>query len=110
MTYIRNGKRAHMDALRIRQQIAAAEAEKVERELAALLEIENDLRRLQRRRDIATQALREAQERTTSARVQLALPPIIHGGREGLEAAAREAAQHEKRRIAAGHPKRRKVA
>lgn len=109
MTYVRNSKRAHIDALRIRQQIAAAEAEKVEAELNALLDVERELVRLQRRRENATQALREAQIRTSSARVQLALPPIIHGGREGLEAAAREAAQHEKRRVASGLPRRRKV-
>jgi hypothetical protein len=108
--YIRNGKRAHLDALRIQQQIAAAEVEKVERELAAMHEAEMELARLRRRKENAARALRAAIERTTMARTQLALPTPIHGGPEGLEAAAREARDHERRRIAQGLPRRRKVA
>jgi uncharacterized protein involved in exopolysaccharide biosynthesis len=92
MTYIRNGKRAHLDALRIQQQIAAAEVAKAEAELAAIQEAEIELARLQRRKERAAEGLKAARERTMTARVQLALPPVIHGGREGLEAAAREAA------------------
>jgi len=92
VTYIRNTKRAHLDALRIQQQIAAAEVEKAEKELAAIQEAERELARLQRRKEIAAQELRKAHERTTTARQQLALPTPIYGGREGLEAAAREVA------------------
>ena len=92
MTYTRIGPRAHLDALRIRQQIAAAEVERAERELAELSDVEQDLHRLKRRKELVTMQLQQARERTTTARGQLALPPVVHGGREGLEAAAREAA------------------
>jgi len=92
MTYTHNTKRAHLDALRISQQIAAAELERAERELADLCDVEQDLHRLKRRKELVTMQLQQARERTTTARGQLALPPIVHGGREGLEAAAREAA------------------
>lgn len=92
MTYTRNTKRAHLDALRIRQQIAAAEVEKAEKELAAIRDIEMDLARLQRRKETIARELAGARERTTIARQQLALPAPVYGGREGLEAAAREVA------------------
>lgn len=92
MTYIRDTKRAHLDALRIRQQIAAAEVAKAERELAELREVEHDLARLERRKEIIAAELQRTRERTTTARQQLALPAPIYGGKEGLEAAAREVA------------------
>ena len=108
--YVRNSSRANLEALRIRQQIAAAEVERAEKELAEIQAAEIELARLQRRKEQVTQSLRDARERTRTARVQLALPPVIHGGREGLERAAREAKEHERRRIAQGLPRRRKVA
>jgi hypothetical protein len=91
VSYIRNTKRAHLDALQIRRQIAAAEVERDERELAAIQDAEREIVRLQRRKELVTQRLMEARERTTTARVQLALPPIIYGGTEGLKAATAEA-------------------
>lgn len=108
--YIRNGKRAHLDALRIQQQIAAAEVERAEKELAEIQDAELELARTQRRKEQVTQSLAAARERTQAIRVQLALPPVIHGGREGLERAAMEAKEHERRRVAEGLPRRRKVA
>jgi len=90
--YTHNSKRAHLDALRIRQQIAAAELEREEAELATLLDAERGLRQIQLRRRNVAKDLQQARERTTTARGQLVLPPVVHGGREGLEAAAREAA------------------
>lgn len=110
MSYIRNGNRANLDALRVRQQIAAAELEKAERELAEIQDAELELARIQRRKEQVTQSLASARERTQAIRVQLALPPVIHGGREGLERAAMEAKEHERRRVAEGLPRRRKVA
>jgi hypothetical protein len=98
MTYVHNGKRANLDALRIRQQIAAAEVEAAERELAAILDAEMELARLQRRKEQVALSLQQARERTTTARVQLALPPVIHGGPDGLKAAAEEVTQWLKRR------------
>lgn len=98
MTYTPNGKRAHLDAIRIRQQIAAAEVEKAERELAEIQAAELELARLQRRKERVAQSLKDARERTTTARKHLALPPVIHGGREGLEAAAEEVTNWLKRK------------
>lgn len=94
--YIHNSK--NLDALRIRQQIAAAEVEKAERELAAIQDVERDLHRLQRRREQVTHDLKQARARTTEARHQLTLPPAIHGGREGLERAVDEVTQWLKRK------------
>jgi len=104
-------KSAHLDALRIRKQIEEAEIEKAERELAELQEVELELARLQRRRERVSEGLREARKRTTTTRVALRLPPPIHGGREGLEAAAREAAEHEyKSGVMARTPRNRRKA
>ena len=91
MTYIRSGNRANLDALRVRQQIAAAELERAEKELAEIQEAELELARTQRRKEQVNQSLTAARERAQTIRVQLALPPVIHGGREGLERAAKEA-------------------
>jgi hypothetical protein len=98
MTYIRSTKRANLDALRIRQQIASAEVEAAEKELAEIQDAEIELARLQRRKEQVTRGLMEARERTTAARVQLALPPVIYGGTEGLKAAAAEVTQWLKRK------------
>lgn len=98
MTYVRNGTRAHLDALRVRQQIAAAEVEKAERDLAELQEIERNLLRLQQRKEHIAKELRRTRERTTTTRVQLALPAPQYGGREGLLAAVREASEWDKKR------------
>lgn len=101
MTYIRNTSRGHLDALRIQRQISAAEVEKAERELAALNDIEMDLARLQRRKENIAMQLLQARDRTTTKRQHLALPPPVHGGRDGLERAAQESAAHDKRKRAA---------
>lgn len=109
--YIRNGKRAHLDALRIQQQIAAAELAKAEAELAELRAAELELARLKRRKELTTNELRATIERTQTVRTQIKLGPPIHGGPEGLKAAAREAAEHEyKTGIMARKPKRKKAA
>lgn len=98
MTYIRNTPRANLEALRIRQQIAAAEVERAEKELADIQAAELELARLQRRRENVTQSLKDARQRTQTLKVQAALPPVIHGGREGLERAADEVTQWLKRK------------
>lgn len=105
--YVRNGRRATLDALRIQQQIAAAELEKIEAEVAELRAAELELARLQRRKENAAAELRATIDRTQTVRTQIKLGPPIHGGREGLEAAAREAAEHEyKTGIMARKPRR----
>lgn len=98
VSYIRNTGRAHTDALRIRQQIAAAEVEKQERELLELRELEQELARLQRRKALIAKELAETRARTTTTRRQLALPLPVYGGKVGLLAAAQEVKQHAKRK------------
>ena len=96
--YIRNTKKQNLEALRIQRQIAAAAVEKAEAELAEVVEAEQEIVRLQRRRVEAARQLQEAKNRVELAARKLAQPPIIFGGRDGLEAAARESARYDKRR------------
>lgn len=103
MSYIRNTGRAHTDALRIRQQIAAAEVEKQEQELLELRELEQELARLQRRKALIAKELAETRARTTTTRRQLALPLPAYGGKVGLLAAAEEAKRHTRRKRELGH-------
>lgn len=98
MTYIRNNTRAHLEALRIQGQIAAAEVEKAERELLALQEAERELARLQRRKALLAKELAETRARTTTTRRQLALPLPVYGGKAGLLKAAEEIKQHTRRK------------
>lgn len=98
MTYTRGNSRAHLDALRTRQQIAAAELEKQERELAEIRDAEHELVRLQRRREQVARELAEARERTTTKRRQLLLPLPVYGGPVGLLAAAEEVKDHTRRK------------
>jgi hypothetical protein len=98
MVYIRNAKKQNLEALRIQQQIAAAAVEKAEKELAEVVEAEREIVRLQRRRIETERQLIEAKNRVELAARKLAQPPIIFGGRAGLEAAARESARYDKRR------------
>jgi len=98
VVYIRNAKKQNLEALRIQQQIAAAAVEKAEKELAEVVEAEREIVRLQRRRIDTERQLIEARNRVELAARKLAQPPIIFGGRDGLEAAARESARYDKRR------------
>jgi len=59
VTYIRATSRANLDALKIRQQIAAAEVERAERELAEISDVEQDLYRLARRKELVTTQLQQ---------------------------------------------------
>ena len=96
--YIRNAKKQNLEALRIQRQIAAAAVEKAEAELAEVVEAEREIVRLQRRRIDTERQLIEAKNRVELAARKLAQPPIIFGGRDGLEEAARESARYDKRR------------
>jgi len=98
VTYIRNTSRGHLDALRIQRQIAAAEVEKAEKELATLQEAERELGRLQRRKALLAKELAETRARTTTQRRQLSLPLPVYGGKVGLLAAAEEVKQHTRRK------------
>ncbi|MDQ5860680.1 MAG: hypothetical protein M3536_00255 [Actinomycetota bacterium] len=94
MTYTYTSRTAHLSNLQIRQQIAAAEVERDERELSAIIDAERELRRLQRRREQVARDLTQARERTTIQRRQLTLPLPIYGGPVGLLAAAEESRRH----------------
>lgn len=101
MTYNRSQRTANIEALKERRRIATAEATKAENELSEIREIERDLERSLYKRHLAEYQLQEARKRVADARAQMLLPPIIHGGREGLKAAVNEVAEHHRRKRAA---------
>ena len=92
MTYVYQGKRQNLEALRLRQRIAAAE-----RELAEINNAEIELQRLGIRREQLHHEVKEARARANLTKRRVTLPPPIYGGREGLLAATREAAAWDKR-------------
>ena len=97
MTYKYDTKRADLEALRHQQQLAAAELEREERELAAIRDAEQDLTRIKHRREQVAQELTAARARTAVVRRSLDLPTPVYGGKVGLLAAAEEAKRHERR-------------
>jgi len=98
LAYIRNAPKRNLEALRIQQQIAAAALEKAELELAEIEAQEREIVQLQRRKVETARRIQETRNRVELATRKLAEPPIIFGGRDGLEAAARESARYDKRR------------
>ena len=98
MAYIRNSPKRNLEALRIQQQIAAAALEKAEAELAEIEAQERAIVQLQARKVETARRIQETRNRVELATRRLAEPPIIFGGRDGLEAAARESARYDKRR------------
>ena len=85
----------------IEQELAAAQAEVEERRAAAAAAREQ-LRTLKAAKRQAEQIAAQ-QEATEKEIYRLAhgvrqLPPPVYGGRQGLNAAAREAAQHDRRK------------
>ena len=98
MTYIRNARKQNLEALRIQQQIAASAVEKAEAELAEIEAQEREIIQLQRRKVETARRIQEAKNRVELAARKLAQPPIIFGGRDGLEEAARESARYDRRR------------
>lgn len=94
MTYKYDTERADLEALHHQQQIAAAELEREERNLAAIRDAEQSLARIQRRRERVAKELTEARARTASVRRALDLPTPVYGGRLGLIAAAEESRRH----------------
>jgi len=103
--YTRNGTRANLENLRVQQQIATAEIERAERELAAIHAAELELARTRRRQQQINDQLREARERTSKPH-KVILPPPIHGGQLGLLRATQEAAGWDKKH----NPKRQRTA
>lgn len=104
MVYQRNTNRANLENLRVQQQIAAAEIERAERELAAIHAAELELARTRRRQQQINAQLHEARTRITTP--QIILPPPIHGGQLGLLRATKEAAGWDKKH----NPKRQRTA
>lgn len=104
MVYQRNTTRANLEALRVQQQIAAAEIERAEQELATIHAAELELARTRRRQQQINTQLHEARERITTPTV--ILPPPIHGGQLGLLRATKEAAGWDKKH----NPKRQRTA
>ena len=98
MSYIRNAPKRNLEALRIQQQIATAAVEKAEAELAEIEAQEREIVNLQRRKVETARRIQEAKNRVELAARKLAQPPIIWGGRDGLEEAAKESARWDKRR------------
>ena len=90
MTYIRGNSSDYLARLKHQKAIAAAELEHKERELQAIRDAEMELARLNHKRRVVADQIKDA----TAAKPRQ-LPPPIHGGRKGLEEAAREAAAHE---------------
>ena len=104
MVYQRNTNRANLEQLRVQQQIAAAEIERAERELATIHAAELELARTRRRQQQINAQLAEAKTRITTPTV--ILPPPIHGGQLGLLRATKEAAGWDKKH----NPKRQRTA
>lgn len=98
MAYIRNAPKQNLEALRIQQQLAAAEVERLEAQLAEITEAEQEISRLQRRRIETSRKLQESKNRVELAARKLAQPPIIWGGPDGLKRAAEESARYDRRR------------
>lgn len=96
MVYQRNTKRASLEALRVQQQIAAAEIERAERELAEIFSAEVELARTRRRQQQINAQLQEARTRISQP-PSIILPPPIHGGQLGLLRATKEAAGWDKK-------------
>ena len=98
MNYKYDTKRADLETLNHQQQLAAAELEREERELAAIRDAEMNLARIKHRREQVAQELTEARARTASVRRALDLPTPVYGGKVGLLAAAEESRRHARRR------------
>jgi hypothetical protein len=93
VTYIRGNSSDYLARLKHQKAIAAAELEAEERRLQQIRDAEMDLARIEHKRRVVKDQIKEAL--TPNKR---RLPPPIHGGRQGLLEATREAADYDKRR------------
>lgn len=94
MTYKYDGIGVDLEALHHEEQLAAAELEQEERNLAAIRDAEQNLARIQHRREQVAQELTQARARTASVRRALDLPTPVYGGKVGLLAATEESRRH----------------
>ena len=90
MSYQYGKSSDYLARLKNQQAIAAAELEHEERRLQAIRDAEMELARINHKRRVVADQIKDA-----LAPAKRRLPPPIHGGRKGLEEAAREAAAHE---------------
>lgn len=91
MTAYTYGKSSdYLERLKNQKAIAAAELEHEERRLQQIRDAEMELARLNHKRRMVADQIKDALKPATRT-----LPPPIHGGRKGLEEAAKEAAAHE---------------
>jgi hypothetical protein len=93
MSYIRGKSSDYLARLQHQKQIAAAELEHEERRLQQIRDAEMELARIEHKRRVVRDQIKDA---TTPSKRRL--PPPIHGGKKGLEEAARESYEYDKRR------------
>jgi len=93
VTYIRGNSSDYLARLKHQKAIAAAELEHKERELQAIRDAEMELARLNHKRRVVADQIKDA-----TATKPRQLPPPIHGGRQGLLEATKESKEYDKRR------------
>lgn len=94
MTAYTYGKSSdYLERLKNQKAIAADELEHEERRLQQIRDAEMELARLNHKRRVVADQIKDALKPTTRK-----LPPPIHGGRKGLLEAANESAAYDKRR------------
>ena len=91
--YIRGNSRDYLARLQHQKAIAAAELEAEERRLQAIRDAEMELARINHKRRVVADQIKDA---LTPAKRRL--PPPIHGGRQGLLEATREAKEWDRRK------------
>jgi hypothetical protein len=93
MSYVRGNSSEYLARLKHQKAIAAAELEHEERRLQQIRDAEMELARLNHKRRVVADQIKDA-----TAPNKRRLPPPIHGGRKGLLEAAKEAAEHDRRK------------
>ena len=93
MSYQHGKSRDYLARLQHQRAIAAAELEAEEKRLQQIRDAEMDIARIEHKRRVVKDQIRDALNPAKRK-----LPPPIHGGRQGLLEAAREAAAYDKRR------------
>ena len=93
MTYVRGNSSEYLARLKHQKAIAAAELEHEEHRLQQIRDAEMELARLNHKRRVVADQIKDATSPTRKT-----LPPPIHGGRQGLLEATKEAKEYDKRR------------
>lgn len=93
MAYVRGNSSDYLARLKHQKAIAAAELEAEERRLQQIRDAEMDIARIEHKRRVVKDQIRDALNPAKRK-----LPPPIHGGRQGLLEAAREAKEWDRRK------------